>query len=88
MSEVELLSEVGANYTRLRELLATGKWKEADDETREILLKVAVRESEGWLNENSFHKLPCTDLRTISFVWGLWSRSAENFYVRVDICEL
>ncbi len=156
MSEVELLSDVGANYTHLRDLLAAGKWKEADDETRLITLKVADRENEGWLNEGSINKLPCTDLRTVdqlwveyskgrfgfsvqkriydevgrdwekmgdlvgwrvernwlsissltyntdapighlpgagawvtSLVWGLWSRSADYFYQRVDICKL
>ncbi|MBD2185293.1 GUN4 domain-containing protein [Planktothrix sp. FACHB-1355] len=32
--------------------------------------------------------LPGCGAWVASFVWGLWSRSAENFYVRVDICEL
>jgi hypothetical protein len=156
MSEVELLSDVGANYTQLRDLLAAGKWKEADEETRGILVKVVGREGTGWLNEESINKLPCTDLRTVdklwleysdsrfgfsvqkriyeeagrdwekmgdrvgwrvqgkwlslssltfnsnaptghlpgcgawvtSLVWGLWSRSAEIFYIRLDICNL
>ncbi|MBD1920068.1 GUN4 domain-containing protein [Microcoleus sp. FACHB-831] len=156
MSEVELLSDVGANYSTLRDFLAAGKWKEADDETREIMLKIANRESIGWLNEDSLYHLPCTDLHTIdqlwltssnkcfgfsvqnsiykeaerdwekmgdrvgwrvggkwlsisslnydikaptghlpgcgvwvaSLVWGLWSRSADNFYRRLDICNL
>ncbi len=156
MSEVELLSDVGANYTHLRDLLAFGKWQEADQETREVTLKIAARENQGWLNEESIIKLPCTDLRTVdrlwvkyskgrfgfsvqkriyeevgrdwekmgdlvgwrergkwlsissltydinaptghlpgagawvtSLVWGLWSRSADCFYTRVDICNL
>lgn len=58
MSKVELLSDAGANYTPLRDLLASGKWKQADEETRGVLLKVAGRESTGWLNETSIHKLP------------------------------
>ena len=156
MSEAELLSDVGANYTHLRDLLAAGKWKEADEETRRTMVKVTGRENEGWLNEDSIIKLPCTDLRTVdqlwveyskgcfgfsvqkriydevgrdwekmgdvvgwrvkgawlsissltfntdappghlpgagawvtSLVWGLWSRSADYFYNRVDFCQL
>ncbi len=44
MSEVELLSDVGADYTQLRDLLAAGKWKEADEETGWTIIKVARRE--------------------------------------------
>ncbi len=156
MPEVELLSDVGANYTHLRDLLLAGMWREADEETRRVILKVARRENEGWLNEDSIKKLPCTDLRTVdrfwveysqghfgfsvqkriyeevgrdwekmgdrvgwrlerdwlsissltydvdapighlpgagawvtSLVWGLWARSADCFYNRVDICQL
>ncbi|MCL1474109.1 GUN4 domain-containing protein [Argonema antarcticum] len=151
------LLDVDANYTRLRDLLAAGKLKEADDETRSVMLKVAGREHEGWLNEDGMSKLSCADLRTVdrlwveyskgrfgfsvqkriyyeemgkdwekmgdivgwrvkgewlsisslnyssdaptghlpgcgawvaSLVWGLWSRSADNFYTRLDICNL
>ena len=69
MSEVKL-SEVGADYSRLRELLVAGKWKEADDETRTVMLQVAGRESIGWLNDDTIYKLPCTDLRTVVYIIG------------------
>lgn len=157
MSEAELLSDVGVDYTRLRELLADGHWKQADEETRSLMLEIAGRANEGWLNEDSMQKVPCTDLRTAdklwvefskgqfgfsvqkriyyrevgqdwekmgdrvgwrvkgewlsiesltynlnaptghlpgcgawvaSLVWGLWARSADNFYKRVDSCKL
>ena len=38
-SEVELLSEKNVDYTQLRNLLAAGKWKEADQETLAVMLK-------------------------------------------------
>ncbi len=87
MSEVELLSDVGANYTHLRDLLAAGKWKEADEETRKVMLKVADRESVGWLNEDSIHKLPCTDLRTVDRLWVKYSESRFGFSVQQGIYE-
>ena len=61
MSEVELLSDVGADYTQLRDLLAAGKWKEADEETGRAILKVARREKEGYLDMlylRNFEALP------------------------------
>jgi hypothetical protein len=87
MSEVELLSDVGANYTQLRDLLAAGKWKEADEETRGVMLTVVGRESIGWLNEDSISKLPCTDLRTVNQLWGEYSESRFGFSVQKRLYE-
>jgi hypothetical protein len=87
MSEVELLSDVGANYTQLRDLLAAGKWKEADEETRGIMVKVVGREGTGWLNEESINKLPCTDLRTVDKLWLEYSDSRFGFSVQKRIYQ-
>ena len=48
-NEVSLVSAKGVDYRKLRDLLKAKKWKEADEETRVKILKVANRESEGWL---------------------------------------
>ncbi|MEP0885825.1 GUN4 domain-containing protein [Trichocoleus sp. ST-U3] len=45
----ELRSDRGIHYTKLRDLLAAGKWNEADWETLALMLKVSQREDEGWL---------------------------------------
>jgi hypothetical protein len=87
MPEVELLSDVGANYTQLRDLLADGKWQEADEETRRVLLKVADRDNEGWLNEDSIRKLPCTDLNTVDQLWVVYSQGRFGFSVQKRIYE-
>lgn len=39
----ELISAVGVDYTRLRDLLANGQWQEADRETSAVMLKLADR---------------------------------------------
>ena len=85
MPEVELLSDAGDNYTHLRDLLASGKWEEADEETRRVTLKVVGRENEGWLNENSITKIPCTDLRTIDKLWVEYSKGRFGFSVQKRI---
>ncbi len=87
MSEVELLSDVGANYAHLRDLLAAGKWKEADEETRRVMVGVAGRENQGWLNEDSISKFPCTDLRTVNQLWVEYSKGCFGFSVQKRIYQ-
>jgi len=44
---LQLKSARGVDYTRLRDLLAAGKWREADQETNCVMLKAARREVDG-----------------------------------------
>ena len=44
--EVELKSQRGVDYTKLRDLLKQKKWKEADHETYEVMLQAAGRRRE------------------------------------------
>ncbi|MFM6472383.1 MAG: GUN4 domain-containing protein, partial [Dolichospermum sp.] len=60
-NEVELKSDVGMDYRKLRDLLKAGKWKEADEETLRVMLAVAKQEREGWLNVESIDNFPCAD---------------------------
>ncbi len=87
MSEVELLSDVGADYTQLRDLLAAGKWKEADEETGWTIIKVARREKEGYLDRDAIKILPCTDLRTLDELWVEHSQGRFGFSVQKRIYE-
>ncbi len=43
----------GINYSRLSDLLAARKWKEADQETKRMMLQATGREQEGWLSTES-----------------------------------
>ena len=82
---VNLVSEVGADYTNLRDLLVARKYKEADQETARIMLWVACREKEGWLDEESINKFPCSDLRTIDQLWVQNSNGRFGFSVQKEI---
>jgi len=84
-SDVELISAVGVDYTRLRDLLAAQKWKEADEETAKVMLKVAKRENQGWLDEDSIENFPCSDLRTIDQLWVKYSSERFGFSVQKRI---
>ncbi|MFM6055982.1 MAG: hypothetical protein ACKPA7_30925, partial [Sphaerospermopsis kisseleviana] len=45
-SDAHLKLGCSTDYTHLRDLLAVGKWEEADKETRRVMLAVAKREGE------------------------------------------
>ncbi|QLE47220.1 TIR domain-containing protein [Nostoc sp. C057] len=81
----DLSSEKGVNYTRLRDLLAAGKWKEADEETLAVMLKASSREKEGWFDIESIKNFPCTDLRTINQLWVQHSDGRFGFSVQKNI---
>ncbi|HAC63141.1 MAG TPA: hypothetical protein DCF68_06270, partial [Cyanothece sp. UBA12306] len=57
--EIELKSEKEVDYTKLRELLAAGKWKEADQETARVMLQATNRVFEGYLDEFDIDNFPC-----------------------------
>ncbi|HEY9298391.1 MAG TPA: serine/threonine-protein kinase [Phormidium sp.] len=82
---VTLVSAVGIDYTRLRDLLAAEKWREADRETTKAMLKVARREQEGWLDSESIKNFPCEDLRSIDQLWVHFSKRRFGFSVQTHI---
>ncbi|WP_248277450.1 GUN4 domain-containing protein [Brasilonema octagenarum] len=84
----DLPSEKGVDYTRLRDLLKTGKWEEADNETFAVMLKAAGRKKEdGQLDVESIKNFPCTDLRTIDQLWVKYSNGRFGFSVQKRIWE-
>ena len=60
---------VKADYTKLEQLLAAGKWKEADKETANKILDVAGRQKEGWLRLEDIKNFSCSNLRVMDQLW-------------------
>ena len=86
--ESTLISAVtGVDYTPLHDLLAAGKWKEADKETRRTLLQAADREREGWLRRKDIDKFSCEDLRIIDQLWRKSSQGRFGFSVQKEIYQ-
>ena len=77
-----LRSERGIDYTRLHSLLSVAKWKEADEETLEIMLRIAEREKEGWLDIESIQAFPSIDLSTINQLWLKHSDKKFGFTIQ------
>lgn len=84
---VSLISAVGVDYRQLRDLLAAGKWKEADEETAKKMLEVAGRDKIGGLRVEDIKRFPCEDLRTIDQLWLNYSNGRFGFSVQKSIWE-
>jgi hypothetical protein len=78
----EFSSTKKVNYTRLRDLLKGGKWKEANEETLAIMLKVAGKEKQGRLSSSSMKNFPSTDLHAIDQLWLEHSNQQFGFSVQ------
>lgn len=80
-----LASEVDANYTTLQNLLKARRYKEADKETNRMMLFVARREKQGWLESRAINSFPCQDLRTIDQLWSQNSNGRFGFSIQRQI---
>jgi hypothetical protein len=80
-----LESEKGIDYTRLRDLLAAGNWKEADTETRQKMLEVMEQQHRGYLDNEDIENFPCQDLRTLDRLWVHYSHERFGFSVQKRI---
>ncbi len=82
--EIELKSEKGIDYRKLRDLLKQQQWKEADEETANLVRKVTNRVKD-WLRDEDIQKFPCEDLRTIDQLWVYYSNGKFGFSVQGQI---
>ena len=76
------------DYKKLRDLLAAGKWQEADKETRAIMLKVCNRENKLLLTQTQIEEFPCEDLHTIDQIWVKYSNGHFGFSVQKLIWQM
>ncbi|MGC1245215.1 MAG: GUN4 domain-containing protein [Spirulinaceae cyanobacterium] len=74
-------------YARLENLLASGRWREANEATRTIILKVAKREEEGYLTDKQIQNFPCQVLQVIDRLWIDYSHGHFGFSVQKRIFD-
>ena len=77
---ISLISKEGVNYTRLRDLLAAGKWQEADWETKTVMDSAVT-------GMERIDEFPCEDLRIINQLWLHYSNGKFGFSVQKEIYE-
>ncbi|MEG3918008.1 GUN4 domain-containing protein [Microcoleus sp. T3_A4] len=88
--EIVLNALLREECTRLKNLLAAGRWREANDTTRIIVLKAANAEKEGWLSDEQIQNFPCPVLQIIDNLWLQYSDRRFGFSVQKRIfneCE-
>jgi uncharacterized protein YjbI with pentapeptide repeats len=83
---VELHSEVGIDYSRLRDLLAAKRWTEADRETARLMCKaVGCKFPYSTIETEEMVNFPCADLKTIDQLWvqSSWGRFGFSIQHRI-----
>ena len=76
----EINTALTIDYTRLSSLLKVGEWKKADQETCDLIVKIANR---GF--EQNLRILPIEDLRTINQLWSQNSNGHFGFKAQKQI---
>ncbi|MBD2357506.1 GUN4 domain-containing protein [Tolypothrix sp. FACHB-123] len=82
-----LESTITQDYTRLRDLLAVGEWQKADEETRQVMLAVAGKTAQDYLNIQDIENFPCEDLRTIDQLWIKYSQGRFGFSIQKRVYQ-
>jgi hypothetical protein len=72
-------------YRELVNYLANGRWKEADQETLDVMLEVTNQKEQGYFSIESIRNFPCDDLRIIDQLWVKFSGGKFGFSVQKEI---
>ena len=73
----------GRDYRNLCDLLAEGRWREADEETSEMILRVAKYDAkESYITPQIPQHTPCEDICTIDRLWLKYSNGRFGFSVQ------
>lgn len=86
-SPVKLISARGVDYRKLRDLLAAGQWKEADEETASRMLEVVGQTGRNYLLAKELETFPCEDLHTLDQLWVHYSEGHFGFSVQNRIWQ-
>ena len=73
------------NCEKLENLLELGRLKEADYETKRLLLELADREKDGWLRPEDIKSLPSHALSVIDNLWTQHSNGRFGFSAQKKI---
>ena len=73
------------DYTALENLLSSGRFEAADQETLRIILSLVGREKQHWLDLKNIKNIPCTDLDKINQLWINYSDGKFGFTIQKQI---
>lgn len=87
LEDVELKSGVNVSYVKLRDHLAAGEWREAEDELREVLIQAAgpAAVKRGWVYFSEVKFIPVEDMRTMDELWRAASGGKFGYSVQREM---
>ncbi|MEW6492454.1 MAG: GUN4 domain-containing protein [Cyanobacteriota bacterium] len=77
--------QLPTRYKALLNYLANGRWREADEETGNVMLEVARQKDRGYLMPEDIETFPCEDLQIIDQLWVKFSGEQFGFSVQKQI---
>ena len=80
-------SQAGVNCKKLHDLLAAGKWQQADLETWAVMCHALSKPPGSYLHSGDIDRFPYEDLVTIDHLWVKYSRGHFGFSVQKQIYE-
>jgi hypothetical protein len=79
-----IASAQGTDYSRLRQLLWSGCWEMADQETERLIL-TALSPDLSPIDGETIIKLPCLDLQTLDALWHRYSQGRFGFVAQYNV---
>jgi hypothetical protein len=79
--------QLGLDYSALRDYLAAGDVRKADDETRALLIKMAGQGAvqRGWVYFTEIPTIPAADLQTVDQLWRAASNNRFGYSVQKEM---
>ena len=74
-------------YGKLRDLLAAGKWKEADRETTKVMIEITGKPHMDEITPDDLKKLPCNAIMVIDQLWKHYSNNHFGFSVQLGFYQ-
>ncbi len=80
-----LRSDIGLDYTDLRNLLAWKQWQKADEKTWALMCQALSKQVGSYLSNDDLESLPCQDLQIIDQLWTKFSQGHFGFSIQTQI---
>lgn len=77
----------GIDYVELKNILRDKKWKEANEKTLELMLKIAKPDNKNWIDLQIIQNFPIEDLQIIDRLWIEFSNRNYGFSVQKEVWE-
>lgn len=82
-----LRKTISSKYSRLVNYLASASWREADEETYQLMINMAGKEEGQWLDADDFMTIFHEDLSTLDKLWLKYSNGKWGFTIQQRIWE-